>query len=73
MEEFVALTDPKLSIFTGEEEEMDSYDERPTHKITQFRCVNYEYCRQKEVQYCNSDLLLLILYNQKLITSFFDR
>ena len=33
----MALTDPKLSIFTGEEEQMDSYDERPTHKITQFR------------------------------------
>ena len=37
VEEFVALTDPKLSIFTGDEEQMDSYDERPTHKITQFR------------------------------------
>lgn len=37
VEEFVALTDPKLSLFTGEEDNIDSYDERPQHKITQFR------------------------------------
>ena len=37
MEEFVALTDSKLSVFTGNEEEINSYDERPQNKITNFR------------------------------------
>ncbi|XP_052224566.1 DNA (cytosine-5)-methyltransferase 1-like isoform X2 [Dreissena polymorpha] len=36
VEEYVALTDPKLSLFTGEEDNIDSYDERPQHKLTQF-------------------------------------
>lgn len=38
-EEFIALTDPKLSLFTGEEEFVHEYDERPQHKITEFKYV----------------------------------
>ena len=37
MEEFVALTDTRLSLFSGEEEQFDSYNDRPQHKITNFR------------------------------------
>ena len=43
VEEFVALTDPRLSLFSGEEEQFDSYNDRPQHKITNFRyfaCYN---------------------------------
>ncbi|KAK7495817.1 hypothetical protein BaRGS_00013037, partial [Batillaria attramentaria] len=36
VEEFIALTDPKLSLFTGEEEMVESYDDRPQHKLTHF-------------------------------------
>uniref|UniRef100_A0A1B6C2M8 DNA (cytosine-5)-methyltransferase n=1 Tax=Clastoptera arizonana TaxID=38151 RepID=A0A1B6C2M8_9HEMI len=36
VEEFIALTDPKLSLFTGEESNLEEFDERPTNKITQF-------------------------------------
>ncbi|CAH3033865.1 unnamed protein product [Pocillopora meandrina] len=36
VEEFVALTDPRLSLFSGEEEQFDSYNDRPQHKITNF-------------------------------------
>lgn len=37
VEEFIALTDPKLSLFTGEEEFINEYDERPQEKITGFK------------------------------------
>jgi len=37
VEEFVMLTDPKLSLFTGMEEDINEADERPQHKITCFR------------------------------------
>lgn len=37
VDEYVALTDPKLSLFTGEEEHAESYDDRPQHKLTLFR------------------------------------
>jgi DNA (cytosine-5)-methyltransferase 1 len=36
VEEFIMLTDPKLSLFTGEETEIMEADERPQHKITDF-------------------------------------
>ncbi|XP_067015919.1 DNA (cytosine-5)-methyltransferase 1-like [Acropora muricata] len=36
VEEFVALTDPRLSLFSGEEEQCDSYSDTPQHKITNF-------------------------------------
>lgn len=36
VEEFVALTDPRLSLFSGDEEQFDSYNDRPQHKITNF-------------------------------------
>ena len=36
VEEFIALTDPKLSLFTGEEEFVSEADERPQHKLTSF-------------------------------------
>lgn len=36
LEEFVTLTDPKLSLFTGTEDMIDEADERPQHKITHF-------------------------------------
>lgn len=36
VEEFVALTDPKLALFTGEEEVFNDHDERPQNKITHF-------------------------------------
>nr|XP_023026505.1 DNA (cytosine-5)-methyltransferase 1-like [Leptinotarsa decemlineata] len=35
-EEFIALTDEKLSLFTGTEESIAEADEIPTHKITYF-------------------------------------
>ncbi|KAJ8934705.1 hypothetical protein NQ318_008503 [Aromia moschata] len=35
-EEFIALTDEKLSLFTGKEENINENDEFPTHKITYF-------------------------------------
>ena len=34
VEEFVMLTDDRLSLFTGDEEDIS--DEWPTHKVTQF-------------------------------------
>ncbi|PIK50643.1 DNA (cytosine-5)-methytransferase 1 [Apostichopus japonicus] len=36
VEEYIALTDPKLSLLTGDEEEAMSYDERLQFKITHF-------------------------------------
>ncbi|KXJ20320.1 DNA (cytosine-5)-methyltransferase PliMCI [Exaiptasia diaphana] len=36
VEEFIALVDPKLSLFTGEEEQFGSYDDKPQHKLTNF-------------------------------------
>lgn len=38
-EEFIALTDSKLSLFTGDEEFIHECDERPQHKITEFKLV----------------------------------
>ena len=37
-EEFITLADPKLSLFTGEEEDVDMMDvnDMPQHKITDF-------------------------------------
>ncbi|KAJ8970400.1 hypothetical protein NQ317_001491 [Molorchus minor] len=35
-EEFIALTDDRLSLFTGKEENINENDEFPTHKITHF-------------------------------------
>lgn len=37
VEEFIALTDQKLSLFTGDEEFVHEYDERPQHKVTGFK------------------------------------
>ncbi|XP_017781710.1 PREDICTED: DNA (cytosine-5)-methyltransferase PliMCI-like [Nicrophorus vespilloides] len=36
VEEYVALTNEKLLLFTGNETHMDQHDERPTNKITHF-------------------------------------
>jgi DNA (cytosine-5)-methyltransferase 1 len=36
VEEFVTLTSEKLSLFTGDEDDINQYDERPQHKITDF-------------------------------------
>lgn len=36
IEEIIALTDPSLSLFTGEEEYMSELDQRPILKLTQF-------------------------------------
>ena len=36
VEEFIALTHPSLSLFTGDEETLDVTDERPQHKLTAF-------------------------------------
>ncbi|KAK7085821.1 DNA (cytosine-5)-methyltransferase 1, partial [Halocaridina rubra] len=36
VEEFVALVDPKLSLFTGEEVDVHEMDERPQQKVTNF-------------------------------------
>lgn len=39
-EEFITLADPSLSLLTGEEEgEMDSIEEIPQHKVTDYRSV----------------------------------
>lgn len=37
VEEFIALTDPRLSLFTGEEAMIHESDERPQNKLTYFR------------------------------------
>ena len=37
VEELVALTDPHLSLFSGDEQQFDSFEDRPQHKITNFR------------------------------------
>lgn len=36
VEEFIALTDQSLSVFTGEEEDISSMDQRPQIKVTSF-------------------------------------
>ncbi|XP_064649332.1 DNA (cytosine-5)-methyltransferase PliMCI-like isoform X1 [Lineus longissimus] len=36
VEEFVTLTSEKLSLFTGDEDDINQFDERPQHKITNF-------------------------------------
>ncbi|KAG8247308.1 DNA (cytosine-5)-methyltransferase 1, partial [Homalodisca vitripennis] len=36
VEEYIALTDPKLSLFTGDEGDINEHDERPQNKVTQF-------------------------------------
>lgn len=36
LEEIIALTDPSLSLFTGDEENMSEHDQRPILKLTQF-------------------------------------
>lgn len=33
VEEYIALTDEKLMLFTGDEEELHQQDERPTNKV----------------------------------------
>lgn len=37
-EEFIALTDDKLSVFTGKEEQFNDQDDFPTHKVTWLIC-----------------------------------
>ena len=49
VEEFVALTDPRLSLFSGDEEQFDSYNDRPQHKITNFR---YFACYNIHIVHC---------------------
>ncbi|XP_045468881.1 DNA (cytosine-5)-methyltransferase 1-like isoform X2 [Harmonia axyridis] len=46
VEEYIALTDEKLSIFTGEESNVNEQDCRPTHKVTHFNiyCKNGHLC-----------------------------
>lgn len=34
VEEYIALTDEKLSLFTGDEVCINQHDERPTHKVS---------------------------------------
>ena len=36
VDEYIALTDDKLMLFTGNESEINGLDERPTNKITQY-------------------------------------
>lgn len=36
-EEFIALTHPRLSLFTGDESEVNESDARPLNKLTCFR------------------------------------
>nr|UOI87905.1 DNA cytosine-5-methyltransferase 1 [Sogatella furcifera] len=42
VEEFIALTDPKLSLFTGDENFISEQDERPQNKITHFSVYDKE-------------------------------
>lgn len=42
LEEEVALFDPKLSLFNGTEEDISYEDSRPSHKLTHFRCFEFE-------------------------------
>lgn len=37
-EEFIALTDDKLSVFTGKEEQFNDQDDFPTHKVIWLIC-----------------------------------
>ena len=57
VEEFIMLTDPKLSLFTGMEEDISEADERPQHKITSFRCRLYHH----NISLSLSAVLFLIL------------
>jgi DNA (cytosine-5)-methyltransferase 1 len=41
VEESVALTDPKLSLFTGDEDDVHEHDQRPQNKVTYFRYVTW--------------------------------
>ena len=31
------LVDPRLSLLSGNEQDFDAYEERPQHKVTEFR------------------------------------
>jgi DNA (cytosine-5)-methyltransferase 1 len=42
VEEFVALTDPKRCLFTGEEDAIDEHDHRPQNKVTYFSVYDKE-------------------------------
>ncbi|GLH01282.1 DNA (Cytosine-5)-methyltransferase PliMCI [Gryllus bimaculatus] len=42
LEEFVALTDPRLSLFTGDEQNLEEGDERPQNKLTHFSIYDKE-------------------------------
>ncbi|XP_063239030.1 DNA (cytosine-5)-methyltransferase PliMCI-like [Bacillus rossius redtenbacheri] len=42
VEEYVALTDPRLSLFTGDEETVHEYDAHPQNKITWFSVYDKE-------------------------------
>lgn len=33
------LCDPKLSLLSGDEQQFESYEERPQHKLTEFRLL----------------------------------
>ncbi|XP_044758419.1 DNA (cytosine-5)-methyltransferase 1-like isoform X2 [Coccinella septempunctata] len=46
VEEYIALTDDQLSLFTGEESYVNEQDCRPTHKVTHFNvyCKNGHLC-----------------------------
>lgn len=37
VDEFIALTNPQLSLFTGDEDFIHEDDERPQHKLTAFK------------------------------------
>lgn len=43
LEEEVALFDPKLSLFNGTEECVSYEDSRPSHKLTHFRLIIYNF------------------------------
>jgi hypothetical protein len=55
VEEFIMLTDPKLSLFTGDEEEINEADERPQHKLTDFTFVYLSVILSSVFIYCKSE------------------
>lgn len=40
VEEYIALTDEKLSLFTGDEDCSNQHDDRPTHKVSYSKICN---------------------------------
>jgi len=55
------LTDPKLSLFTGMEEDINEADERPQHKITCFRYTLFYVGFMTLISHCDCAMCLMVM------------